>query len=193
MLPMPTLLLASKSPRRRQLLTQLGFPVRFVDVEVDEVVDAATPVELIPSGLALLKSRAYMQTLADDEVLVTADTIVAHRGQVLGKPHNVDEAVAMLRSLSDDSHDVYTGVCLKTARQTVVFTEKTTVWFRPLSEEVIRHYVSQGTCLDKAGSYGIQEWIGMVGVQRVDGCYYNVVGLPVSRLYFELGQLMRKS
>ncbi len=190
---MTTLLLASKSPRRRQLLTQLGFPVRFVEVDVDEVTEPGTPTELIPATLALLKSKGFSHPLGADEVLVTADTIVAHRGRVLGKPHDAETAMAMLRSLSGDSHEVYTGVCLRSASQQVLFTEKTTVKFRLLSEETIRHYVDMGTCLDKAGAYGIQEWIGMVGVERIEGCYYNVVGLPLSRLYRELQQLIRKS
>lgn len=190
---MQTLLLASKSPRRRQLLVQLGFPVRFVDVDVDEVVEPCTPVEYVAASLALLKAKGYGTALADDEILVTADTIVAHRGEVLGKPRGREQAIAMLRSLSGDRHTVYTGVCLKSADRQVVFTEKSDVCFRRLDDETILHYVDQGTCLDKAGAYGIQEWIGMVGVERIEGCYYNVMGLPLSRLYFELQQLMRKS
>lgn len=190
---MQTLLLASKSPRRRQLLGQLGFPVRFVDVDVDEVVEPCTPVEYVAASLALLKAKGYGTALADDEILVTADTIVAHRGEVLGKPRGREQAIAMLRSLSGDRHTVYTGVCLKSADRQVVFTEKSDVCFRRLDDETILHYVDQGTCFDKAGAYGIQEWIGMVGVERIEGCYYNVMGLPLSRLYFELQQLMRKS
>jgi septum formation protein len=190
---MQTLLLASKSPRRRQLLVQLGFPVRFVDVDVDEVVEPCTPVEYVAASLALLKAKGYGTALADDEILVTADTIVAHRGEVLGKPRGREQAIAMLRSLSGDRHTVYTGVCLKSADRQVVFTEKSDVCFRRLDDETILHYVDQGTCFDKAGAYGIQEWIGMVGVERIEGCYYNVMGLPLSRLYFELQQLMRKS
>lgn len=190
---MQTLLLASKSPRRRQLLVQLGFPVRFVDVDVDEVVEPCTPVEYVAASLALLKAKGYGTALADDEILVTADTIVAHRGEVLGKPQGREQAIAMLRSLSGDRHTVYTGVCLKSADRQVVFTEKSDVCFRRLDDETILHYVDQGSCFDKAGSYGIQEWIGMVGVERIEGCYYNVMGLPLSRLYFELQQLMRKS
>lgn len=190
---MQTLLLASKSPRRRQLLVQLGFPVRFVDVDVDEVVEPCTPVEYVAASLALLKAKGYGTALADDEILVTADTIVAHCGEVLGKPKGREQAIAMLRSLSGDRHTVYTGVCLKSADRQVVFTEKSDVCFRRLDDETILHYVDQGTCFDKAGAYGIQEWIGMVGVERIEGCYYNVMGLPLSRLYFELQQLMRKS
>lgn len=188
----PTLLLASKSPRRRQLLAQLGFPVRYVDVDVDEVMDRQTPVELVAAHLALLKSRGYKQQLGDDELLITADTIVAHKGQVLGKPRNREEAEQMLRSLSGDSHKVYTGVCIRSAARHVVFTEQTTVVFRQLSDEIINTYISQGTCFDKAGAYGIQEWIGMVGVERIEGCYYNVMGLPLARLYDELLTFVRK-
>lgn len=190
---MTTLLLASRSPRRRQLLTQLGYPVRFVDVDVDEVVEPGTPTELIAAGLALLKSKGFRLPLQNGEILVTADTVVVHRGEVLGKPRDNAAAETMLHSLSGDSHYVYTGVCLKTATQQVVFSEKSTVTFRPLSDEIVRQYVSQGSCLDKAGAYGIQDWIGMVGVERIEGCFYNVMGLPVSRLYYELQQLIRKS
>jgi len=188
-----TLLLASKSPRRRQLLSQLGFPVRIADVDVDEVVAPGTPVEYIASSLALLKSKGYRLPLVGGEILVTADTIVVHKGEVLGKPHDAQQAYAMLRSLSGDRHTVYTGVCLRDASRQVVFSEKTDVVFRQLSDETINHYIGQGTCFDKAGAYGIQEWIGMVGVERIEGCYYNVMGLPLSRLYVELLQLIRRS
>lgn len=185
------LLLASKSPRRRQLIEQLGIPFRVVDVDVDEVVPRDTPVELITAHLALLKSKGYNNPLADGEVLLTADTIVVHRGQVLGKPHSRDEAIAMLRALSGDSHLVYSGVCLRNAHRQRVFTEATTVFFRHLDDETILRYVDQGTCFDKAGAYGAQEWIGMVAVERIEGCYYNVVGLPVSRLFQELQSFLR--
>ena len=184
--PRLRLLLASKSPRRRQLLSQLGYPVSFVDIDVDEVVGNNIPVELIAVNLAILKSKGFHGILSDGEVLVTADTVVVHKGRLLGKPHDIDHAVAMLRSLSGDVNTVYTGVCLKSASRTVSFSERSDVWFRNLSDDVIARYVSQGTCMDKAGAYGIQEWIGMVGVERIEGCYYNVMGLPLSRLYHEL-------
>lgn len=180
------LFLASKSPRRRQLLMQLGIPVEIVDIDVDEVVPPATSVDIVASSLALLKSKGYQKPLCDGEVLVTADTVVVHRGELLGKPHSRDEALAMLGSLSGDVHTVYTGVCLRSCRRQVVFSEHTDVFFRRLDKSILEHYVDMGTCMDKAGAYGIQEWIGMVGVERIEGCYYNVMGLPLSRLYSEL-------
>lgn len=178
-----TIVLASRSPRRRQLVTDLGFKVRFVDIDVDEVVPDNTAPSDIPLLLAKLKAEAFHLPLADNELLVTADTVVVHGDTVLGKPHNPDEARRMLRLLSGDRHQVYTGVCVSSNSRQECFVERTDVFFRHLSDETISHYVNMGTCLDKAGAYGIQEWIGMVGVSRIDGCYYNVVGLPVARLY----------
>ena len=189
----PTLLLASKSPRRRQLLEQLGYPLRIVDVEVEERLKDQVPISMVAAQLAQQKSRGYLLPLQPGEVLVTADTVVVSSQEVLGKPHDEADACRMLRQLSGCAHQVYTGVCLRTSEHSVLFSEKTTVHFRPLSDEVIRTYISQGSCFDKAGAYGIQEWIGMVGVERIEGCYYNVMGLPLSRLYFELQRLIRKS
>ena len=180
------ILLASKSPRRRQLLSHLGVPFRVVDVDVDEVVAPGTPLELVAANIALQKAKGYTEPLADDEVLLTADTVVVHRGRVLGKPRDAAEAHSMLRSLSDDSHIVYSGVCLKSNSRQRVFTETTTVFFRHLDDEVINRYIEEGACFDKAGAYGAQEWIGMVAMERIEGCFYNVMGLPVSRLFSEL-------
>lgn len=189
----PTLLLASKSPRRRQLLSQLGYPIVYVDIDVVEKINRGTPIELISANLAILKSRGYSKGLCDNEILITADTIVAHKGEVLGKPKNVNDARRILHSLSGDRHAVYTGVCLKSNNKEVVFTECTDVYFRSLSDNEIETYIAQGTCFDKAGAYGIQEWIGMIGVERIEGCYYNVMGLPLSSLYRHLQQLITKS
>lgn len=178
-----TIVLASRSPRRRQLVADLGFAVRFVDIDVDEIVPEGTAPCDIPLHLAKLKSQGYSAPIAADELLVTADTVVVHGDTVLGKPHSADEAFSMLRMLSGDRHQVYTGVCVRGSDRQECFVERTDVYFRQLSDETIMHYVNQGTCMDKAGAYGIQEWIGMVGVERIDGCYYNVVGLPVAKLY----------
>lgn len=184
------LLLASKSPRRRQLLGELGYPVEFISLNVDEHVPADTGADAVAEILARRKAAACPANhLADDEVLIAADTVVVHRGKVLGKPASRDEALAMLHALAGDSHEVYTGVCLRTATQELSFTEKTTVHFRPLDDSELAYYVDHYRPYDKAGAYGIQEWIGMVGVSGIEGCYYNVMGLPVARVYEHLRKL----
>lgn len=181
------LLLASQSPRRRELLTALGYAVQFIDIHVDETLMQPVPADQIAEALALLKSQGYDSSkLCDDEVLVTADTVVVHNNQVLGKPKNIEDAQRMLRMLSGDKHQVFTGVCLTSLHIQHSFTEKTDVWFKQLTESEIEHYTTHYACLDKAGSYGIQDWIGMIGIDRIDGCYYNVMGLPTARLYKEL-------
>lgn len=181
------LLLASKSPRRRELLSKLGFPIEFVDIDVDELIDSPLPPCAVAEHLACRKADAYpVSNLNDDAVLVTADTIVVHRDQILGKPHSRDEAISMLRSLADDRHTVYTGVCLRSRTDAISFTESTDVIFNPLTDADIEYYVDTYRPYDKAGAYGIQEWIGMVGIKAIEGCYYNVVGLPVATLYDNL-------
>ena len=187
------LLLASKSPRRRELLGRLGIPLTIVDVDVDERVPASLPVEQVAEALARLKAEGYTATLADGEVLVTADTVVVLGNQVLGKPHSREDAADMLHRLSGQVHQVYTGVCLRSANRCVAFTERTDVHFRTLTDEEVDYYIDVYKPFDKAGAYGIQEWIGMVGIERIEGCYYNVMGLPVARLYRELMSLTEKS
>lgn len=178
------LLLASKSPRRRKLLSELGFPIEFVDLNVDEHIDNTLPASEIAQFLAHRKAMAYpAEKIKDNEVLVTADTIVVHNGQMLGKPADRDAAFATLRSLSGDRHTVYTGVCLRSNQQEYAFTEATDVYFNSISDDEIAYYVDNYRPYDKAGAYGIQEWIGMVAVERIEGCYYNVMGLPVAQLY----------
>lgn len=178
------LLLASKSPRRRQLLAQTGFEVECVSVDVDEHIVSPLPPSEVAEHLARRKAAAFpKEKIGKDCVLVTADTTVVLDGRVLGKPSDRNEAVAMLRSLSGREHMVYTGVCLRSQDDEVSFTESTAVFFRRLTDEEIAHYVDNYRPYDKAGAYGIQEWLGMVGVERIEGCYYNVMGLPVARLY----------
>lgn len=185
------LLLASKSPRRKQLLEALSWPVTVVNIDVDESIFSPVPTAAVAEILAIRKASAYHnQDIARNQVLVAADTVVIHNDKVLGKPHSREEAIAMLEELSGDVHYVHTGVCLKSRYQSKSFTEKTAVHFRPLTKEEIIYYVDNYHPMDKAGSYGIQEWIGMIGVERIEGCYYNVMGLPISRVYHEVKNLM---
>lgn len=187
-----TLLLGSKSPRRRELLERLGIPCRMVDIDVDETLSEAVAPARVAETLARRKSLAYTTAIADNEVLVTADTVVVHEDTVLGKPRSSEEAVAMLQMLSDCTHQVYTGVCLRGSESMVSFTECTDVSFHHLALQEITYYVNTYRPFDKAGSYGIQEWIGMVGIDRIEGCFYNVMGLPVARLYKELKRLVNR-
>lgn len=186
------LLLASQSPRRRQLLAELGYPIEYISLDVEETTPAGMAASEVAGYLSRLKASAYpAEKLAEDQVLVTADTVVVHQGHVLGKPHSREEALQMLRTLAGNSHEVYTGVCLRTRARETSFIECTHVHFAPLCEEELAYYVDTYRPFDKAGAYGIQEWIGMVGIRAIEGCYYNVVGLPVARLYSELKKLSK--
>ena len=181
------LLLASKSPRRRQLLSELGYPVEFVDLDVDEHVPDGTPVADRAELLACRKAVACPdEMILDDTVVVAADTVVVLDDHPLGKPASRQEAFDMLRALSGRHHSVYTGVCLRSRELTVHFSECTNVYFRNLTDDEIAYYVDTYHPFDKAGAYGIQEWIGMVGISRIEGCYYNVMGLPLSALWQHL-------
>ena len=184
------LVLASNSPRRRQLLTELGLTYEIRLLEVDEEFPPHLHRAEVAEFLAARKAAAYLSGLTADEVLLTADTIVCLEDAVLNKPANVAEATAMLTRLQGRAHDVFTGVCLRTGdgRQ-VVFSDQTTVHFRPLSPAEISHYIATARPFDKAGAYGAQDWIGMVGVTRLEGSYFNVMGLPVHRVWAELGRL----
>ncbi len=178
------ILLASKSPRRRKLVETFGLEVAIVDVEVVEVVDPSLPVAEVAGALARTKADGYDSSLLKpDEILLTADTVVVVDERVMGKPHGRDQAVAMLHSLSGKTHTVYTGVCLRSPDRDVLFTERTDVHFKTLSDGEIIHYVDTFKPFDKAGAYGIQEWIGMIGIDRIEGDFYNVMGLPVAHTY----------
>ncbi|MCR5181192.1 MAG: Maf-like protein [Bacteroidaceae bacterium] len=183
------LILASNSPRRRELLAGLGLEF---EVRVLPGIAESYPAELaegdIPLYIAQQKAEAYLPSLAPDELLITADTIVWLDGQVMEKPKDEDDACRMLRQLSGHTHQVFTGVSLTTTEKRVAFSCRTDVTFAKLEEEEIQHYVSRFRPLDKAGAYGVQEWIGYIGVERVEGSYFNVVGLPVQRLYQALKQ-----
>jgi septum formation protein len=187
------ILLASKSPRRRQLVQELGLPFEVVDVDVEEKLSHRLSPCNTAKALAKLKADAFSKPLAENEILLTADTIVVLDGKILGKPKSEKEAFEMIRSLSGRQHYVYTGVCLKSSTSLRVFAERTTVHFRHLTDEAIRYYIDTYRPMDKAGAYGIQEWIGLFGVERIGGCFYNVMGLPVPRICKELEMMMKLS
>jgi septum formation protein len=180
------LLLASKSPRRKQLVSMLGFGVEVVEVEADENIRSSVPASEIPVLLAERKSLSYTKEISLNEILLTADTLVVMNDIVLGKPHSRQEAFDILTLLSGKKHQVYTGVCLRTSKVVKLFTEVTDVSFKNLSNNEINCYLDNYNYSDKAGAYGIQEWIGMIGVERIEGDFYNVMGLPIARLYEEI-------
>ena len=180
-------ILASNSPRRKELLAGLG-----VDYEVCTLpdVDESYPDTLqgadIPLYIAKEKADAYRNMLQPGELMITADTIVWLDGRVLGKPKDREDALCMLRDMSGRTHEVFTGVCITTTEWQRSFAAQTEVRFAELSEEEITYYVDKFQPMDKAGAYGVQEWIGFIGVENISGSYYNIMGLPVQRLYKEL-------
>lgn len=180
-------ILASNSPRRKELLGGLGidFEVRTLQ-GIDESYPGNLEGEEIPIYISGKKAEAYLSTIAEDEMVITADTIVYDAGQVLGKPANREDAINMLRQLSGHAHDVITGVSIVTKQKTVQFASVSKVHFTTLTDEEITYYVDHFKPFDKAGAYGIQEWIGYVAVTRIEGSYFNVMGLPIQRLYTEL-------
>lgn len=180
------IILGSKSPRRQMLIQELGFPVELRTLEVEESYPKSLENNEVSAFLAQKKSLPLRDALAKNEVLVCADTIVLFDNEVLGKPFNADDAIQMLSRMSGKQHEVYTGVCIFHEGKEHVFTSQTSVFFSQLSEEEIKHYVEHSKPFDKAGSYGIQDWIGYIGVEKINGCYYNVMGLPLHDLYHAL-------
>lgn len=183
-------ILASNSPRRKELLAGLG-----VDYEVRTLpdVDESYPETLqgadIPLYIAKEKADAYVAMMQPGELMITADTIVWLDDKVLGKPWDREDALQMLRTMSGRTHEVFTGVCITTTDWQRSFTAQTEVRFATLSEEEIAYYVDNFQPMDKAGAYGVQEWIGFIGVENISGSYYNIMGLPVQRIYNELKRL----
>lgn len=186
------IILASNSPRRKELLAGLDLEFRtWVIPDIDESYPASIPVDETAEYIAQKKATPYFNIenigkIADDDVVLTADTVVVLDGKVLGKPADADEARQMLRSLSGKTHHVITGVCLTSKQQQRHFSVRTDVTFDELTDEQIAYYVDKYKPLDKAGAYGVQEWIGYVGVTNLNGSYFNVMGLPVQRIYKEL-------
>lgn len=181
------IVLASNSPRRKELMSGLGvdYVVKTLP-DVDESYPDTLQGTEIPAYISREKADAYKSLIQPDELLITADTIVWLNGEVLGKPKGREGAIDMLRKLSGTSHQVITGVCLTTSDWQKSFTAVTDVTFATLTEEEIIYYVDKYTPMDKAGAYGVQEWIGFIGVESISGSYFNVMGLPIQRLYQEL-------
>ena len=179
--------LASGSPRRRELMAGLGvnYEVRILP-DVDESYPDTLQGEEIPLYIAKEKADAYIPMMQPDELIITADTIVWLDGKVLGKPRDREDALQMLRTMSGRTHKVFTGVCITTTDWQRSFTAQTEVRFATLSEDEIIYYVDNFKPMDKAGAYGVQEWIGFIGVENISGSYYNIMGLPVQKLYREL-------
>ncbi len=179
--------LGSKSPRRRELMQMMRIPFNVVTISgVEETYPDDMPAVEVPVFLSAKKADAYLKRLHDREMIITADTLVILGEKILGKPKDADDACRMLRTLANRTHKVVTGVTIATLDRRCSFSVTTEVTFANLSDEEIRYYVDTFRPFDKAGAYGIQEWIGGVAVEKIDGSFYNVMGLPVQRLYAEL-------
>lgn len=184
------IILGSQSPRRRELMSGLDIPYEAVTIDADEHYPAGLTRGAIPYYISRAKARAYEERLHEDELLITSDTIVWLRDMMLGKPHDMEDARRMLRLLSGQTHQVYTAVTFSTlkegALQMETLVEQTDVTFRTLSDEEIDYYLAHYRPLDKAGAYGVQEWIGFVGVDHMVGSYFNVMGFPIDKVYLKL-------
>ena len=185
------IILCSKSPRRQQLLKELGLNFSVVNREVTEEFDPFMPGYEVALYLAKKKSDAFTDLITDRTILITADTIVCIEDKILNKPENYENAQLMLRTLSGKKHKVITGVCLRTKLKRILFFVSTDVYFKVLTEEEISFYVKMYEPYDKAGAYGVQEWIGLIGLERIDGSYHNVMGLPVQAIYQQLGEIIK--
>ena len=182
------LILASQSPRRQRLLREMGIDFTIRTREIEEVYPSGLSIPEIPGYLARKKAEAF-GTLVGPEMILAADTIVTYDNKILGKPLDEQDATLMLENLAGKSHEVYTGICLRLNDHYHITTDCTEVYFKKLSEREIGYYIQHYLPMDKAGAYGIQEWIGMIGIEKIKGSYFNVVGLPVSRVYDLLKEL----
>lgn len=180
------IILSSNSPRRKELLKGLGVPFDVLVIkDIDESYPNTLPAEDVAEYIATKKAEPYKAQLTEGNTVITADTVVVCDGDILGKPKDEDDAYRMLRKLSGKTHQVYTGVCIVGDKE-VSFSVRTDVTFKELSDEEIWYYIREYKPMDKAGAYGIQEWIGYIGITGLNGSYYNVMGFPVQRVYEEL-------
>ena len=180
------IILASKSPRRLELMKMAGFEFTIDSRNVSEEHPTGMAVELIPSYLAQKKAKVFLNDISDNEIVIGADTVVILDGKIYEKPGNAEEAIEMLSKLSGRMHQVITGVCILSKQKELVFSETTKVYFNPITRDEIEFYVNQYKPFDKAGSYACQEWIGAIAINKFEGDYFNVVGLPINRVYQEL-------
>jgi septum formation protein len=189
MIQFPTLLLASKSPRRHQIFREAGLHFEVVNIDAEEDFPDYLVREQVCEFLASHKASHFTETL-NNQILVTADTIVCLGNRVINKPADKEEAVEMLTSLSGKTHEVFTGVCMRNAERQQVFHERSEVEFYPLSRKEIDYYIEAYKPFDKAGAYGVQDWMGYMGVKHINGCFYNVMGFPMAKFYRELQGFM---
>lgn len=177
------IILASASPRRKEIFEKAGFYTTTVNLNADESFPSDIKSEEIAEFLAVKKAGAFQKKIEENQLLVTADTTVVFKSSVFNKPVDKNQAREMLSALSGNTHFVYTGVCVKSISKSIQFTEKTLVTFKKLSNEEIEFYLNHCKPFDKAGSYGVQDWMGLIGVEKIEGCFYNVMGFPMSRFY----------
>ncbi len=182
------IILASQSPRRKLLLEGMGFKFEVIHADIEEVFPENLKITEVPVYLAQKKAESLTNLLKDNVLLITADTIVSVDNLILGKPKDADEASHILQLISGRSHNVITGVCIKTLNKERTFYAESKVYFRTLTDEEISYYIRNYKPFDKAGAYGIQEWIGYIGIERIEGSYFNVMGLPTQMLYNEISK-----
>lgn len=180
------IILASQSPRRQQLLKDMGFSFNVIVTDVEEIYPDNLTITETPVYLAELKANALTSVLKENSIIIAADTIVTIDNQILGKPKDEADAYRILKIISGKLHQVITGVCLKSLSRQKVFYAESNVYFRGLSDEEIYYYIQNYRPFDKAGAYGVQEWIGYIGIEHIEGSYFNVMGLPTQKLYKEL-------
>ena len=178
------IILATNSPRRKELFSSLDIPFKIFTKEIDESYPKEISPLAVAEFLAVKKANAY--SAKEKELIITSDTIVIHKDIILNKPKDYSQAYQMLSLISNSSNNVITGVCIKSKNKQISFSETSKVYFSKLDEEEIQFYIKNYNPLDKAGAYGIQDWIGKIGIKNINGCYYNVMGLPIHKLYQEL-------
>ena len=183
------LILGSNSARRKKIIEKMGFKVKIIPANIDETIKEEISLEKISVFLANEKSKALKNLIKQNDILITADTVVIFENKILNKPKNQVDAIKTLSNLSNKTHQVITGVCIRTFKEIKSFSCSTNVTFEKITAQEIDYYIQKYEPFDKAGSYGIQEWIGLIGIKKIEGSYSNVVGLPSSRLYQELKML----